>query len=119
MSITLNLAGEVFCERHRPGGSRASQPMPGTRERHALLQGGRRQVVASLFFDVLKLCAMSIMSETAFGRVLSDLHDSFTYVHVLHALCTEMCVLLRRFACVRHEIARSAKSIDLLVYASK
>ena len=87
------------------------------RERLALLQGGWQQVVVSLFFDTLKLCLVLVMSEAAFGRMLSDLHDSLTYVHVLHALCTEMCILLRRYACLRHEIARSAKSIDLLVYA--
>ena len=49
----------------------------------------------SLFFDALKLCHLHVMSEAAFGRMWSVLHDSWTYVHVLHALCTEMCILLR------------------------
>ena len=82
-----------------------------------MARGAATGVVVSLFFDALKLCHLHVMSEAAFGRMLSDLHDSWTYVHVLHALCTEMCILLRRYACVRHEIARSAKSCDLLVYA--
>ena len=88
-----------------------------TRGSLALARGTATGVVASLFFDALKLCRVHVMSEAAFGRMLSDLHDSLTYVHVLHALCTEMCILLRRYACVRHEIARSAKMLDLLVYA--
>ena len=42
------------------------------RDRLALLQGGRRQVVASLFFEALKLCRVHVMSEAVFGRMLSD-----------------------------------------------
>ena len=82
-----------------------------------MARGTATGVVVLLFFDALKLCHLHVMSEAAFGRMLSDLHDSLTYVHVLHALCTEMCILLCRFACVRHEIARSAKTCDLPVYA--
>ena len=70
------------------------------RQRLALQQGGRRQVVASLFFDALKLCRVHVMSEAAFGRMLSVLHDSWTYVHVVSELRAGVCILLRRFACV-------------------
>ena len=70
------------------------------RQRLALQQGGRRQVVALLFFDASKLCRVHVMSEAAFGRMLSVLHDSWTYVHVLSELRAGVCILLRRFACV-------------------
>ena len=63
-------------------------------------EGGRRQVVVSLFFDALKLRRVHVMSEAAFGRILSVLHDSWTYVHVLSELRAGVCILLRRFACV-------------------
>jgi hypothetical protein len=83
-----------------------------------LARGAATGVVVSLFFDALKLCHLHVMSEAAFGRMWSVLHDSWTYVHVLHALCTEMCILLRRCACVSRQIARCAKMLDLLVYAA-
>ena len=56
--------------------------------------------VVSLYFDALRLCYLHVMSEAAFGRMLSDLHDSWTYVHVLSEMRAGVCILLRRFACV-------------------
>ena len=70
------------------------------REHLALLQGGWQQVVVSLFFDTLKLRRVLVMSEAAFGRMWSVLHDSWTHVHVLSELRAGVCILLRRFACV-------------------
>ena len=70
------------------------------RESLALARGAATGVVVSLFFDALKLCHLHVMSEAAFGRMWSVLHDSWTHVHVLSELRAGVCILLRRFACV-------------------
>ena len=80
--------------RRTPGGADRAQ------ERQWSLRGKRRGLAASQLSDTVKSCGDLCLLRALISRHVHDSAPFFHPMHVPHALCKELCALLRRCAYV-------------------